>query len=63
MLINYKFNSDSEPTDEQLHLLMQEVAIEAKRKARIADLQFWENLQKHVEITLKNYAILNSESK
>ena len=63
MLINYKFNSDSEPTDEQLHLLMQEVVIEAKRKARLADLQFWENLKNQVEIAIKNNAILNSESK
>ena len=29
---NYRFLSDKEPTDEQLHLLMQEVAIEAKKK-------------------------------
>jgi hypothetical protein len=45
MQINYKFLSDKEPTDEQLHLLMQEVAIEAKNRARKSDEKFSEQLQ------------------
>lgn len=43
---NYRFLSDKEPTDEQLHLLMQEVAIEAKKKAVKSDEIFWLNHQK-----------------
>jgi hypothetical protein len=45
MQIHYRFISDTEPTDEQLHLLMQEVAIEAKKKALKSDEQFSEQLQ------------------
>ena len=45
MQINYKFKSDIEPSDEQLHLLMQEVALEAKKKAQKANEQFLEQLQ------------------
>jgi hypothetical protein len=44
MKINYKFTSDTEPTDKQLHLLMQEVAVEAKKKAIKSDKQFFEQL-------------------
>jgi len=45
MKINYRFTSDIEPTDEQLHLLMQDVAIEAKEKARKSDKKFFSELQ------------------
>jgi len=45
MKINYKFTSDKEPTDEQLHLLMQDVAFEVKEKARKSDKKFFEQLQ------------------
>ncbi len=45
MKIKYKLISDTEPTDEQLHLLMQEVAIEAKNRARESDKKFSEQLQ------------------
>jgi len=45
MKINYKFTSDQEPTDEQLHLLMQDVAIEVKEKARVSDKKFFDRLQ------------------
>ena len=41
---NYKFTSEIEPTDEQLHFIMHEVAIEAKNKARIAKIKFNENI-------------------
>jgi hypothetical protein len=49
MQIKYKFLTDKEPTDEQLHLLMQEVAIEAKNKARKSDEKFSEQLQQLVQ--------------
>jgi hypothetical protein len=41
---NYKFISEIEPTDEQLHLIMHEVAIEAKNKAKIAKIKFNEKI-------------------
>ena len=50
MQINYKFLSDKEPNDEQLHLLMQEVAIEAKKKAREPDEKFSEELQQLLQV-------------
>ena len=42
----YRFTSDEEPTDEQLHQLMQEVAIDVKKRAEKADKQFAEQLQR-----------------
>ena len=53
MSINYKFISEIEPTDEQLHLLMQEVAIEAKKKARKSDEKFSEQLQQLLHAATK----------
>lgn len=53
MKINYKFTSDAEPTDEQLHLLMQDVAIEARNKARISDKKFFDHLQQMFLATRK----------
>ena len=53
MRINYNFTSDNEPTDEQLHLLMQEVAVEAKRKAEESDKIFTNQLQQLVEMAKK----------
>ena len=44
MKINYKFNSDIEPTDEQLNLLMVEVVNEVKRKAEKTNELFFEQL-------------------
>jgi hypothetical protein len=58
MRINYKFNPDTEPTDEQLHLLMLEVAIEAKKKAMISDEQFMEQLQQMVQDAQKEQSTL-----
>jgi len=45
MKINYRFTSDIEPTDEQLHLLMQDVAVGVKEKARKSDKKFFDQLQ------------------
>ena len=45
MPIEYKFLSDIEPTDEQLHLLMQEVAIDVIKKSQEANRLFLEQLQ------------------
>ncbi len=53
MQINYRFISDTEPTDEQLHLLMQEVAIEAKNRARKSDELFSEQLKQLIQAAQK----------
>ncbi|MCX6258222.1 MAG: hypothetical protein NTW49_10065 [Bacteroidia bacterium] len=63
MQIQYKFLSDYEPTDEQLHLLMQEVAAEVKRKARKSDEKFLEELQQLVRATQKHWLSLNPDVK
>ncbi len=51
---NYRFLSDTEPTDEQLHLLMMEVAADSKKKSLESDSLFWEQLQQMVEAAKKN---------
>jgi hypothetical protein len=45
METTYNFLSDKEPSDQQLHLLMLEVALEAKKKAEKADKLFWRKLR------------------
>ncbi len=49
METTYKFLSETEPTDEQLHLLMMEVAADSKKKSLESDSLFWEQLQQMVE--------------
>ncbi|MCX6223575.1 MAG: hypothetical protein NTV01_02270 [Bacteroidia bacterium] len=63
MQIYYKFTSDAEPTDEQLHLLMQEVAIEAKNRARKSDEKFSEELQLLVQAAQKQRIAANPGTK
>jgi hypothetical protein len=63
MQINYKFTSDKEPTDEQLHLLMQEVAIEAKNRARKSDELFSEQLQQLLQKAQKQRLAFIRDSK
>lgn len=63
MKINYKFISDKEPSDEQLHLLMSEVAVEAKMKAEKANEQFLLQLEELLLQTQKLRSIYNSDPK
>ncbi|MCX6222688.1 MAG: hypothetical protein NTZ69_17105 [Bacteroidia bacterium] len=63
MKINYKFSSDIEPTDEQLHLLMQDVAVEVKEKAQKSDKQFFEQLQQLLLGAKKHQLINNPDAK
>jgi hypothetical protein len=63
MKINYKFSSDIEPTDEQLHLLMMDVAVEVKEKARKSDKQFFEQLQQLLHGEKKQQLINNPDAK
>lgn len=63
MKINYKFSSDFEPTDEQLHLLMQEVALEAKEKALKSDKKFFEQLQQLFIDTHNKQLSINPDAK
>ncbi|NVN93845.1 MAG: hypothetical protein HXX18_01040 [Bacteroidetes bacterium] len=53
MPTEYKFLSDTEPTDEQLSFLMQDVAIEVKKKAQEANTLFLVQLQQMIQ-QLKN---------
>jgi hypothetical protein len=63
MKINYKFTSDKEPTDEQLLLLMQDMAIEVKEKARKSDKKFFEQLQQLFIAAQKQRLTLNPDTK
>jgi hypothetical protein len=63
MQINYKFSSDIEPTDEQLHLLMQDVAIEVRDKARKSDKKFFEQLQESLITAQKHQVAINTVAK
>ena len=63
MSINYKFTSDIEPTDEQLHLLMQEVAVEARRNAIESDEHFFEQLRQLLLVAQEQRVALHSELK
>lgn len=63
MQIDYKFISDIEPTDEQLHLLMLDVAEEVKRKAKKSNAEFLEQLQQLVLMAQQHRLNLNTDSK
>ena len=63
MKIKYKFLSDTEPTDEQLHLLMQEVAVEVKNKANKSDELFFEQLHQMLLAAQKQQLTLNLDAK
>lgn len=41
----YSLTSTEEPTEEQLHQLMKEVAEDARERARIADEKFFANMK------------------
>ena len=63
MKIDYKFSSDMEPTDEQLHLLMQDVAIAVKEKALKSDKIFFEQLHQLLLGVKKQQLINNHDEK
>jgi len=50
MLIQYSFLENIEPTDEQLHLLMQEVTADVKTRAKKSDEDFLKQLNLLVQI-------------
>lgn len=54
METDYRFLWDSEPTDEQLRIIMSEVSEEARNKAQIANDKFWQQLYKMVDEMKKN---------
>ena len=57
--IDYKLNSDEEPTDEQLAWLMSEVAKEVKLRADKANRYFVDNLQQMTQIAIKKRHVSN----
>jgi len=63
MKINYRFISDAEPTEEQLHLLMHEVAVDVKKKADKSDEQFFEQLHQSLLVAQKQQLTLNHDAK
>lgn len=62
MADNYNFMKNSDPTDEQLSLLMAEVASEVKEKAKKADEIFFKNLTDLVYQTILKHLIVNKNS-
>ena len=58
----YNFLYDIEPTDEQLQLIMQEVAIDVKEKAKEAEEKFWANHKKIIYDTIEKEKKLNNNS-
>ncbi|HPO62013.1 MAG TPA: hypothetical protein PK762_02890 [Candidatus Kapabacteria bacterium] len=58
----YNFLYDSEPTDEQLQMIMQEVAIDVKEKAKEAEAKFWANHKKIIYDTIEKENKLNNNS-
>lgn len=57
----YKFTSDKEPTDEQLQMLMNEVAIAVKIKSQKANELFWAHLQQMVQAIKVNRLTINPD--
>jgi len=63
MKTNYRFLWDSEPTEEQLQIIMKEAAEEAKKKAKIANDLFWKQLYEMVDEMKKNQISKKIEEK
>ncbi|MBI4647420.1 MAG: hypothetical protein HY738_12740 [Bacteroidia bacterium] len=57
MQIIYNFSENTEPTDEQLHLLMLDVASDVKERARKAEEKFFKQLEETVQRALIQYKI------
>lgn len=57
--MDYKLNSDEEPTDEQLAWLMNEVAKDVKLRADKANRYFVDNLQQMTQIAIKKRHVSN----
>jgi hypothetical protein len=53
--LTYRFIQDIEPTDEQLHNLMKEVAADVKKKAEDSDRLFYENMTILVDQIVKKF--------
>ena len=53
--MTYSFLWDSEPTDEQLEVIMQEVADEAKEGKKIVEKLILENIQKESDRIKSEY--------
>ena len=63
MLIDYRFISNTEPSDEQLHLLMREVALEAKNKAQKSDELFKQQFEQLLKDAKMQFAASNAQIK
>ena len=63
MSIEYKFSADNEPTDEQLHLLMKEVAKDAQLKAKTTNELFWKQLEVLIDSNNRNYSSFTTQNR
>lgn len=61
--LKYSFSDDSEPTDEQLELLMKEVSAEAKRKAYLTEKSFYADMVIIVQDMIQKYNVKYSDNK
>ncbi|MDR1973140.1 MAG: hypothetical protein LBQ31_00510 [Bacteroidales bacterium] len=52
---HYRFLGDAEPTDEQLEMLMREVAEEAIKRRELADIKFQQQLSYELKLAKENY--------
>ena len=61
MDMTYSFNSEKEPTDAQLEMLMREVAADATKRRKEADKAYWELLKEEVERVKKNSPFIKAQ--
>ena len=55
MMMNYHFTDNEEPTDEQLHLLMKEVAVDVTKNAQKTEKEFYFQLSELVKKVMKEH--------
>ena len=61
--MRYRFNSESEPTDEQLEQIMRGVAEDAKEKSEKAHRQFFNTLKELTREDIQKELTAQSETK
>ena len=62
MDLNYNFSQNREPTDQQLELLMHEVALDARKKREKADRDYQEIIRKEIDLARKRADVLISKN-
>ena len=62
MDLSYNFSQNREPTDQQLELLMHEVALDARKKREKADRDYQEIIRKEIDLARKRADVLISKN-